>query len=339
MTQTALYFPAFIPGEQWLKDSLLYWDKIGSIVPAADAKFADVADLQYLRAEGLYEQIDPTEDVQHRLDGFGLTEEFIRKASDPAFQASVVMDSNDVMHMSLSKATHHMKRFLHEQGWVFDVQDWAFLVVPSSVGLLWVSLLAKYLAEGDHTRFLTPCTDLPSELFRVFGDNKETADALQLELAGLLPKANPSASLLSIVEFRADHRRQLVAHRSFLREKIQLLTSDKTWGEFKDIASRVQDDLELKQEEFKSLMGNLKDDSTSSTVSAIVGAGSPAVIGTLAGLAAVPVGGTSSLAAGALGGATISVLKFALGHRSRYRQLNAHPLAFLHSAREQGVLS
>ncbi len=61
--KTILYYPTIrIPSKEWIKQALLYWDEIGSIVPQTwDGKpvIPLSEDVEYLQSEGAFRPFDP----------------------------------------------------------------------------------------------------------------------------------------------------------------------------------------------------------------------------------------------------------------------------------------
>jgi hypothetical protein len=61
--RTILYYPTIsVPTGNWLRQAILYWDEVSSIVPKSwDEKLliAYTQDIQYLKSEGEFRSIDP----------------------------------------------------------------------------------------------------------------------------------------------------------------------------------------------------------------------------------------------------------------------------------------
>ena len=60
--RTVLYYPTIeIPSDRWLRQALLYWDRVGSIVPRSFDDYQDSQaiarfgpDIEYLYGEGVF---------------------------------------------------------------------------------------------------------------------------------------------------------------------------------------------------------------------------------------------------------------------------------------------
>src|SRR5688500_11988427 len=67
MKRTLLYYPTIvIRNDQWIRQSILYWDSLGSIVPQGmERKLHQSYDIEILQREGLFRVYLPDEYVQH----------------------------------------------------------------------------------------------------------------------------------------------------------------------------------------------------------------------------------------------------------------------------------
>lgn len=77
MPRTLLYYPTFvIPSIQWIKDGLLFWDDVGSIVPERFKHIVKSEHMDYLLDEGLYRRFDPEMLFKNEQNGSELAKDF-----------------------------------------------------------------------------------------------------------------------------------------------------------------------------------------------------------------------------------------------------------------------
>src|SRR5260370_32980405 len=96
MSRTLLYYPTFeLPSDQWLKDSLLYWDQVGSIVPERFARSVVTRDLRYLSEEGIYRRFDPTTALKNYAASLELAEEFKQRLDSRDFATELAKHSSE----------------------------------------------------------------------------------------------------------------------------------------------------------------------------------------------------------------------------------------------------
>lgn len=334
MEYVALYYPSFIPPEQWLKDNLLLWDRLGSIIPYRLRQVADTDDLDFLSSNGLYGQFDPEPQLSQAAFAEPLEAEFADRIDTPDFRAQLV-DNYSAVDVSLGKATGGLVGILRDRGWVIR-EEFEWIKVPAPVGHLYISLLAKHLAGASSEGFVLPGTDhFASESATYGGTGANLEVGMRLQLEKVFPRVNPSASLYDVVRFRQEHGSQLVSYRNFVMTATKGLRDATTQAELTEAAASLTDQLRVKDDEFQRLMGSLKDQTSKGSLSLLFELGAPAVVAT--GLGLVAAGATGGIA-GAIGGAAWSLAKFSLDAKERNRQREGHPLSFVYFGQQEGVI-
>ncbi|MFL0122928.1 hypothetical protein V2611_14125, partial [Tenacibaculum maritimum] len=175
MKRNILYYPTIdIPNEEWVRSAVLYWDEISSIVPM-DYEGKPVRNyspnIQYLKHKGVFRPIKPetlfeSPNINVR-ENFEL--EFLEIIESPEFKRvrppntrySVIhskkMDIHrDKLNVQQTFKIHNDKvssnllnHLLDRELIVRETIEEEWIKVDSKVALLYMSLLAKYIAEID----------------------------------------------------------------------------------------------------------------------------------------------------------------------------------------------
>ncbi|MDR7152038.1 hypothetical protein J2W49_004014 [Hydrogenophaga palleronii] len=155
MKDNALYFPYIsIPDRVWTVKTLLYWDKVSSIVPAeyieAPEKLGDY--MHGLVQAGLVEQLFPGEHVR-RINGF--TERFMTILTRrlPERREEWLSGPSSSLHMDKLGDVQYQ---LLELGLARQSEQWT--LVPTEVANLFMAYLAACIGEQPEVR-ATPVTD------------------------------------------------------------------------------------------------------------------------------------------------------------------------------------
>jgi hypothetical protein len=307
MNRTILYYPTInIPTNSWLRHSLLYWDEVSSIVPKSwedDILLELSPDIHYLIDEGQFRPIKP-EDLISVRENWEAFEEFQREFKEivlsPQFQRFVnrgnlivsrihpnkIISNMNGSRIHANKTSDSLYDFLYEQGLARRDGDYEWIQFEKSTALLYMSLLAKYLADIDSNQ-TTIGTDYYSyEMFNFKRVGKEKGfPVISLILDRVLPTPLNNVPLEKIVKFknkRADNLRHFKKKLSDFQTKI---SNSKSQAELKEITigfketliNGVNDldktlkdsNLETGFKTFKSLI-NVKSSTTLLTVGAFV---------------------------------------------------------------------
>ncbi len=223
MRDNALYFPYIsIPNSTWVMKTLLYWNRISSIVPI---EYVDKPELHSefmlnLLREGLVEQIFPQ---QHLYQVRGFEEEFINYIS------------RKITH---NRNSHKNKRFLvhieklgNLPSWLIERDlaekvDYSWYAIEDWVAAPYMAYLANILGSIDEVN-AAPVTDSQylSNYYQVYekgGRNSDLSESRDYILTQLLPYPDETISLDSLLRFKQDYGYLLPR----LREKIEIYSSE-----------------------------------------------------------------------------------------------------------------
>lgn len=157
MARSLLYYPTFrLPSDEWLKKALLYWDKVGSIVP--EEYFAEVCrneTIAYLKEAGVYERFEPRDVTQDYRISTQFHEDFSNRLDSEEFLAVSSRSGNEkTFAIEFDKMFYEAWRDLRERNLTSSDFDGSPIVLRMPVALLYMGLLAKYLrTKGSHLNY------------------------------------------------------------------------------------------------------------------------------------------------------------------------------------------
>jgi len=274
MSRTILYYPNIsIPTGSWLRNALLYWDKVSSIIPQSynGELLKELSpDITFLRSEGYFRPIAP-EDLIFKQDNWQIFEEFQREfrekvqSSDFArFKAERNFSNNHLskiapfplLEIHANKTTNELFYFLEELGLAtIDRKNPGWLLFETTTALLYMALLAKYLADIDSasTSIGTDLSVYESFNFKG-GDKNESFLSLNIEFNNLLPTPNPSVSIRKIIDFKVRRADNLINFRKLLLNFQTRLATAESVPEIKDLTNEFRETVIVGVRDLKAAM-------------------------------------------------------------------------------------
>jgi hypothetical protein len=248
--------------QQWIRQALLYWDEIGSIVP--EQVWNELQRYQYKDAEinplndlDLYRPFFP-EDLR-RKGGSKLQDQFYTEF----FQRLDYFDHNHTFRdnepcypiYESKEMREHLFDDLKQRGLatrkykkVIPVSNGnqPIIFLEKNTADIYMSLLAEYLASND-TSITVPYTDQRWSVDYAFGTLDATGGSNSAEIFfdRVLPVPAEDVSLDTIIEFKDDHRSELLQFRKLIdsfQTEMQSITDPRS---LRDFSIRCGEDIEL----------------------------------------------------------------------------------------------
>jgi len=213
MPNTILYYPKIaIPDGAWLRQALLYWDRIGSIIPREfDRAGHDLQDLHTLYELNVYRSYNPEDfiagDQRLRIE---FEQEFIHISKKPSFWRRLPPPEarrfDSPIH--IAKITDNLSEYIESKGLAIlrDRYD-SWYQFERSAAWLYMSLLAKYIADSAEETTI-PVTDFGLFKDFIFQTEKRylSASCFELTLQDILPVPSQDTPLEKILEFKSKRR-------------------------------------------------------------------------------------------------------------------------------------
>lgn len=290
MNHTILYYPTIdIPSQNWLKQAVLYWDEVSSIVPSNIDYYS--RDLQYLAEVGQFRPISPDillsqENNWQILEEF--TNEFINTIQSADFQrfyknVSIpkIISNHGLIHRN--KTSDHLFNFLKDLGLAKNSDNDEWLEFDKNVALLYMSILAKYIAEVDN-EFTTIGTDyIAYEKFNFkTGRRTNGFPVVSFDLNKILPCPNNNVTFEQIIHFKNQRADNLRHFRKMISDFQSDISKAESNQEIKEKVINFQDSLTNGVQDLKAVLDDARIETTLKTFRSLIDLKSPTLITTLA---------------------------------------------------------
>jgi len=250
--RSLLYYPTIrIPSGQWLKQAILYWDEVGSIVPqeyGGNWLVEKSRDLEYLVGEGLFHPFDPRQVSYDGQVASEMTQEIKTIVKSPLFKKS--LSSRKIRtypsRIHLDKTWDEIIDFLIKKKLVRKESpdgtiepEWLYF--ENSTALIYMSLLAKHLARKDNRNVITlPGTDRYEYQYLSFLKNPgmEEEIGIEVKIRNWLPIPNPDVPIQEIVTFKRQRQDELLPLQLLMLDFEQKLKNAESIDHAKEITNR-----------------------------------------------------------------------------------------------------
>lgn len=289
--RTILYYPTIsIPSGTWLRQALLYWDEIGSIVPKNwdnEILISLGPDIEYLKNEGEFRPFDPQELIK-QAKGLQERQEFEKEfksiIESPLFQKildgkNIILSSN-VHRDKVSKGLFY--DFLQPEGLAdFDKTNYDWYLFEENTALLYMSLLAKYISDIDIQATVagTDRAEYQNLIYAISSKNEGIA-CLDARFKNSLPIPRDDISLADIVDFKQKRRLELLNFRKILNDFQNRLSKANETKEINEIVIDFKEALEKGVSDISALMQDSRISTIAGSLKTIFNIKSPTLIGT-----------------------------------------------------------
>lgn len=300
--RTLLYYPTIkVPSGSWLKQALLYWDEVASIVPRDwDEKtlIPYSPDIKYLHSEGIFRPIRPESLIMERgswEEFHQFEQEFSTLVASRKFtrvlgpKRAWVLDAEIHANKISKPLIHHLKVLGLASIKESHKRDSEWFMFERKTALLYMSSLAKYLADIDE-KPTTPSTDREdyNNLIYLAPAKKTGFVCTEVLFKHVLPVPREDVSLKDIVEFRNKRRSHLLHFREAFDEFEGKLSSAESSVEIRNLCTHFKETVERKSLELKELMDDSKVACVLSSLRSLIDVKSPtfwSTVGVIAGKA------------------------------------------------------
>ncbi|AXE17300.1 hypothetical protein DR864_05925 [Runella rosea] len=349
MERILLYYPAInIPDGNWLRNSLLYTDKVASIVPFVDMNDKRVDDdTKLLYDNGFYKPISVFNNLNPSHKEFNkFQENFINTIESKEFKAyqKVTKDypwgqDNGITDYSMyaEKLSHEIVDFLGERN-LLKRGNYGVMTVEKNSAIIYMSMLADYLASIS-SDWITPSTDEQEfeKLTFQLADKKVLTYRLQLE--SCLPTPSPDTDIKDIIKFKKARQQEMLQFRAVLDTLEQELRNAEDQNEKKLKLIQFQENLQKELLEIKKLLGDSKLDFILNGFSSLLDFKQKEVVGTVSGLGLASAGVVASLPFLGLGaGALLLTGTLISSYKKINRQVEANSSSYIYYAQKAGLL-
>jgi hypothetical protein len=359
--RTILYYPTCsIPDSKWLRQALLYFDEVASIVPSnvngwteevGEALVPLTPDIELLQGEGEFRRVPP-ELLFLRQHGVQRSDELLHEFkqainSEPFRQLLPALEDRRYTELHRDKLSEQCVGYLENQNLIkFDEQlpgyrEW--LLVEEHTALLYMSLLAQALADVDHELTVTG-TDLPVYDRLVFYETSPDNGfaCLATRFFDVLPVPRDDVPFSRILRFKRKKKGELRHFREKIDELQKRLATAREQRELTEILAQSSNSLQVELDDLTQQLHDERIPIILGSIKSLMSVQSPTTWISALALAGPLVGvhvATASLALPVLAVAgTVEVSYHFITKRKEQRAtLRASPFAYLYHAREGGI--
>lgn len=375
--RSILYYPNInIKDQNWLRNAILYWDKVSSIVPEGDKTISLSPEICELMEQECYRPMYPSSLFQSEfLPDF--ENEVIDRLSDPLSLSDQRLHKSSFSRGAAARVqaqrfpdTDYSRYYLHEDnlpwyelpvmlhqekttGKLYDfmrghnllhwdgIGNW--YVLDEKIARLYMSLLAKYLAKAEGVRtgqFVAVGTDRPVNLSYAYGNThsslKNGSWCLDCVMQNILPTPHKSVPLKKILAFRQKYRDELLQFRHELDSFENSLKSCKDVQEIQKSSESFREKIELETGKLTRIMHQSGIEAALTTVKSLIELDSSSVPALLSAFAV----GSHSRVLSAVSYGMIKVTASRLNLRKQRKEiLSDSGFAYLYHANTKKIVS
>lgn len=228
MSQTILYYPNInIKNDQWLRNALLYWDNISSIVPYRNFEYLS-SDLSYLRDEEIYEPIYPQNLFKSEYN-YDFERTFIKRLelygdSKSSKRARIHKDkvqSPELLELIYkAKIPPGLEKIIDNNNYINDYNADGWMEIDEKIAQIYMRTLAEYsIKTSDKEMVLGTDNKTKRKEIYPYSRNLRTASqCCEINIVDCLPQPSLDTSLEDIIRFKEQRKDELIAFQSKISE-------------------------------------------------------------------------------------------------------------------------
>ncbi|MCW7080574.1 MAG: DUF6236 family protein [Candidatus Methanospirare jalkutatii] len=269
MERKIIYYPTIIVPSEWAKWAVLYFDKVSSIIPKG-VDYREVVNpwnekdfkiMKILMKEGEFEPTDPQHLLSQREKWANremLIKEFKKIITSSKFQSIINKNwkRRPIWKVHRDKVSNGIYEFLHEQGLAeVDKKSPNWILMEKKTNLLYMSLLAKYLADVNPD-FTVPGTDSSEYEKIIYGafSRRNSFISLDAKFMNVLPVPAPDVPITNILKFKEKRRYELLNFREVIDRIYQDISMAENEGEIKQIVLSYREKIEMEVTKLRKMM-------------------------------------------------------------------------------------
>ena len=237
MAQTILYYPKInIHDGSWLRNAILYWDEVSSIVPYEN--YLDFSpELLYLQELGVYKAVYPQElffsefaedfcdSIVKRISAYDRSRE--RTFGNGIQNARVRVHKNKIYAPVLHELIHCRKLppqlldYFEDKRFINDYNTDGWMEIDSKIAQIYMRTLAEYSIKCSGKDIVLG-TDTSTHSREIYSSSRNRVDlqtqCCKINIENCLPQPSMDVSFEDILEFKNRRKDELNAFRAKIRE-------------------------------------------------------------------------------------------------------------------------
>lgn len=283
MERIFLYYPTIeIPQNDWLFQAILYSDKVSSILPFTEDKWLPET-VKYLHWKGEYKPIFIEEIIQNNKKEFNIFEnQFFKTVDDQSFLSFSSNTPRDERFRGIyyNKMTRSIMYELEKRNLIQNRTN-EKIFVHENVAIYYMSVLAKFVASLDNENLVVPSTDYKRFSDLSFEHLNKTQIAYNLIFDKCLPSPHESVEIRKIIEFKKNHKNDLLRFRKFISEIIEKIKNASDDYDVKEYICSAKEKIEYEIEELDNLFKKNKIKTVIKGINTLIGLDNPKLFNSL----------------------------------------------------------
>lgn len=254
MAQTILYYPNInIEDGRWLRNALLYWDNISSIVPYDN--YLDLSnELLFLQNSGIYQPIYP-QDLFNSEYADEFCNSFIRRLSlyEKNQNKNHIENANTIARIHKNKIYAHVLRnlihykklppylldYFADKKYINNCHADGWIEIDAKIAQIYMRTLAEYSIKCSNKDIVLG-TDKVTNSRELYHSARQRLDTqcCHLNIINCLPQPSTDTSFEEILDFKNRRSDELTAFREKIRELEQNIYHSESIEEIKHYENR-----------------------------------------------------------------------------------------------------
>lgn len=350
MKRRILYYPTInITDGVWLRNALLYWDEISSIMPYQDDDFEISPELQNLMDTHYYVPTRPDDIMYSKLYSEFIDEVKIKiNEYNPRLHISGNFScvhkskvESTFYHLHNSKISGDILPLLQEKSEILYSENRQWIYIEEELSNIYMAVLAKYLAAINHEDTVIGSDKQGNEDY-IYKTRRATTRYNNRQpflsyKCSILPVPNMDTSIDEIIDFKRRRADELLNFRQLLTEFEEKLSKSTDIVEVKSLCIEFEEKLAMKANDIHRVMKECRWNLKPSLMNAMVGISLPGILNTIE-MFGVPVNLTQKGIGIAAGTALSIYLSFREAGNIRKTELADNPYAYIYHARMENIL-
>jgi len=284
MERILLYYPTIeFPKENWLRQALLYSDKVSSILPYKDESEYPES-IKYLNWKGEYSPIfidDLIRNNSHEYESFA--DKFLCKIDNNTkvfYASSKSIHPNIVNSLFSNKLSERIIYELEHRNLIRQKSD-RRIYIPENIAIYYMSVLAKFVSSVVEEDLIIPSTDYKRFSELSFENGIESEKAMNLIFKNCLPVPDDNVELSDIIDFKNNHKQDLLKFRLFYTKTQDSLKNCRDSIDLKEGLLAIKERIDLELMELEKLYSKNKIRVVYSSLNSLFGIENPKLFSSL----------------------------------------------------------
>ncbi len=286
MERILLYYPTIeFPKENWLRQALLYSDKVSSILPY-NVESRIPKSLLPLLEKGEYKPIY-TDELMYKYghDYWPFAKKFLNEIDN---NPNIYSASSKCAHRDIVDTLYYNKissGLLHEleKRKLITAREPGKIHLPENIALYYMSILAKFIASVVEEDIMIPSTDYKRFSQMSFENGIKSDNAMNLIFQNCLPVPDNSVEISKIIDFKNNHLQDLKRFRMFYTKIQNSLKDCRDKQDLKEQLVALKETIDIELAELEKLYTKNKFKIIYSSLDSLFGIENPKLFNSLLG--------------------------------------------------------